>query len=531
MGIFMANTNNTYSRQSWGTRLGVILAVAGSAVGLGNFLRFPSIATQNGGGAFLIPYFAAFLLLGIPLCWVEWTMGRYGGRYSHGSGPGILDAVSGRKPFAKYLGAIGVFGPLLIFFYYIYIESWTLGYAYYALTGKLSGISNQEHLIHFLKGYQGLEKNEFFTSLRPAYFFFFITFLLNFGIIYLGIAGGIERVSKIAMPLLALLGIVLAVRVLTLGTPDPTRPDWNVSNGLGFLWNPDFERLRDPKVWLSAAGQVFFTLSVGIGVILTYASYLKPKDDVALSGLTASATNEFMEVVIGASMVIPAAVVFFGATQAVQIAQSGTFNLGFVTMPFIFTKMPWGGLFCVLWFLLLFIAGVTSSISILQPAISFLEDEFHFSRRRTVLLTGLVCFLMAQLAIFGLHLGMVDEMDFWGGTFLLVVFALIEVIFFAWVFGMDKAWKEIHAGASIRIPVIFRFIIKYVTPLYILIMLGYFMYDNFKGVFLMQAYGNTWEALRPIVFLRALLLLLFLGICWMIHYAWKQHPKRTRPIP
>ncbi|MCD6385374.1 sodium:calcium symporter, partial [Candidatus Sumerlaeota bacterium] len=118
------------AREVWATRIGVVLAVAGSAVGLGNFLRFPVQAAENGGGAFMIPYFIAFLLLGIPLCWVEWTMGRYGGRFSHGSAPGIFQSMW-RSPVAKYIGAIGIFGPLIIFFYYTYIESWTLGYAYY----------------------------------------------------------------------------------------------------------------------------------------------------------------------------------------------------------------------------------------------------------------------------------------------------------------------------------------------------------------------------------------------------------------
>ena len=516
-------------RQEWASKLGVVLAVAGSAVGLGNFLRFPSVATQNGGGVFLIPYFIAFLLLGIPMCWIEWGMGRYGGKYSHGSAPGILDAIGERKRSeAKYLGAIGIFGPLLIFFYYVVIESWTLGYAFYSLNGSVAAAAQKDQIVEFFNGYTGIKSNSIFPTITPMYAIFLITFVVNLAVLYLGISKGIETVNKIAMPMLVVVGIILAVRVLTLGAPDAQHPDWNVNAGLGFMWNPDFTKLTNPKVWLAAAGQIFFTLSVGIGVILTYASYLKPKDDVALSGLSAASANEFMEVVIGGSIVIPAAVVFFGSVKAVEIAQSSTFSLGFMTMPLIFAKMTGGPFFSFLWFLLLFLAGLTSSISILQPAISFLEDEYHYSRRRSLLLTGLVCFLFSQLAIFGITKGFVDEMDFWGGNILLVIFALIEVIYFAWVFGIERGWEELHRGADIKIPRLYRPIIKYITPLYIIIIMSAYLYSNFRGFVLMEAYGKTWIERMPVLILRLALFICFLFVCYLINVAWRRHAREGR---
>src|SRR3989338_2205899 len=194
--------------------------------------------------------------------------------------------------------------------------------------------------------------------MQYAYLFFLITFIINILIIYKGISGGIERLCKIAMPLLFIFGIIIAIRVLTLGAPDPSRPSWNFVNGLGFLWNPDFSALKSAKVWLAAAGQIFFTLSGGIGVILTYASYLSKGDDVVLSGLSAVSTNELAEVVLGGSIVIPAAFIFFGPVETTAIAQGGAFNLGFVTMPLIFGKLIWGGFFGAIWFLLLFLAGI-----------------------------------------------------------------------------------------------------------------------------------------------------------------------------
>jgi SNF family Na+-dependent transporter len=511
-------------REQWGSKLGVILAVAGSAVGLGNFLRFPAKAVLNGGGAFMIPYFVAFLLLGIPLMWVEWTLGRMGGQRGHGTAPGMFDKLDGTGRWAKYLGTIGVLGPFIILIYYMYIESWTLAYAWYSFTGHLPFGAGQVEMKAFLSGYQGLAQNQYFFSLGPALFFFAITFLINFAFIYRGVQGGIEKLSKYGMPVLIGIGILLAVRVLSLGTPDPLIPELSVKNALGFVWNPDFSQLSNARVWIEAAGQIFFTLSVGIGVILTYASYLKKNDDVALSGLTASATNEFCEVILGGSIVIPAAFIFLGgASGALTAAQSGTFNLGFVTMPMIFGKIPLGFIFSGLWFLLLFIAGITSSVSLIQPAISFLEDELKWNRKKSVLALGAVSLAACLPAIFFLGHGFVDELDFWGGTLFLVVFAAIEIILFSWVFGIEKGWKEMHQGAQMRIPAIYKPIIKYVTPAYLLILLGVWSYQQFWPFIAMKGVAPAdqpyqWAA-------RGLVFGLWAVIIGLVAWAWKRKSK------
>ncbi len=502
-------------RETWGTRLGIILAVAGSAVGLGNFLRFPVQAAQNGGGAFMIPYFIALLLLGIPLMWVEWTAGRYGGLFGHGTAPGIFQSLW-RNRFIKYFGIIGIFGPLVIFIYYTYIESWLLGYSFYALTGKYVSAAHGGLMKDFLMGYQGIVKNQFFHSLWPAYIFFVVTFLINFWFIKRGISKGIEKLCNIAMPILLLFGIIIVIRVLTLGAP--IRPDWNVLKGLGYLWNPDFSVLKDAKVWLAAAGQIFFTLSVGIGVILTYASYLKKDDDVVLSGLTAVGTNEFAEVVLGGSIVIPAAFMFFGPAVT-QIAQSGAFNLGFVTMPLIFTKVHFGQLFAFLWFMLLFLAGITSSISLIQPVVAFAQDEFDLTREKAVRIIGIIAFILCQPAIFFLKNGVVDELDFWGGTFCLVLFATIETILFAWSFGIDKAWKEMHHGADIKVPMIYRFILKYITPLFLFCILGFWFVQDGIPFILMK--GVSPENYPFIFGTRIILMLMLLVLAILVSIAWR----------
>jgi len=503
-------------RERWGSRLGVILAVAGSAVGLGNFLRFPVQAAKNGGGAFIIPYFISLFLLGIPLMWIEWTIGRFGGGFGHGTAPGIFQRLWRKNRFIKYFGVIGIFGPIAIFIYYTYIESWLFAYTFFPLRVDFSLISTKEEMVSFLNGYRGIVKNQYFSSILPAYSFFLITFSLNLLIIYFGVKRGIERVCKIAMPSLFLLALILVIRVLTL--KNQTNPEWSPLNGLGFLWNPYFSSLKDAKVWLSAAGQIFFTLSVGIGVILTYASYLSKDDDVLLSGLTSVSANEFAEVILGGSIVIPAAFVFFGPYGIREIANQGAFDLGFITMPLILKSLPFGKIFEILWFFLLFLAGLTSSISLAQPAVAFLEDEFNFTKNRSVLIFGIVCFLLSNLSILFLSKGVVDELDFWGGTFSLVVFATVETILFGWIFGIDRAWEEMHSGSDINLPKIYKFIIKYITPLFLIFILLFWTIQYAIPTLLLKNVGR--ENLPYILMTRIILLILFLSLCILVKISW-----------
>ncbi|MBW2366646.1 MAG: sodium-dependent transporter, partial [Deltaproteobacteria bacterium] len=511
----------TPKRDSWSSRLGVILAVSGSAIGLGNLLLFPGLAAQNGGGAFLIPYFLALVFLGIPLCWVEWTMGRYGGRYGHGSAPGIFNQMW-KQPCAKYVGVIGLMGPMVIFFWYSYVEAWCLGYAYHAILGDFAQMKTSAGLGSFLDSFISSE-----NGVPPAYKFFIITVLLNFIVIYFGVSKGIEKVSKFALPLLAILSVILLIRVLTLGTPDPAFPERSVLSGLGFVWNPSLEKLKEPKVWLTATGQVFFTLSVGIGVILTYASYIKKEEDIALSGLSACSVNTFFEVIIGGSVVVVAACVFFGTAATVEVSGS-PITLGFISMPRTLNYMPGGQILSVMWFILLFIACLTSSISILQPPISFMEDEFGASRRKSVALIGLICIGMAHFAIFS-PIG-IDELDFWSRNVFLVLFGLIEAIIFGWIFGIENGFKELHRGAEIKIPRFFKFTIKYITPTCIIVIFMAWLLDTEKGfwpVVTMNTEIYPEETHTAVLLLRIALIVLFILMCWAVAVAFKRQSRKT----
>ncbi|MEE2707990.1 MAG: sodium-dependent transporter [Gemmatimonadota bacterium] len=463
-------------REVWKSRIGLIFAMAGNAVGLGNFLRFPVQAATNGGGAFMIPYFIAFLLLGIPMMWVEWSVGRFGGKKGHGTTPGIFFHLWDH-PVAKYIGVLGIAIPAAFAVYYSYIQSWTLAYSYFSVTGSYFGITSQDDMVLFLSSFQGTTTSQFFSGLGTAYVFFLINLFIVTWVLARGVVHGIETLAKYAMPLLFIFALVLVVRVFTLGTPDPSMPDRSVMAGFAFIWNPDLSQLTNSSVWLAAAGQIFFSLGIGIGSMQTYASYLRAKEDVALTGLTTSMSNGFAEVVLGSSIAIPVAVAFFGITTTQAIAGGGPYDLGFASMPLIFQRLPLGQLFGMLWFGLLFFAGITSTVALTQTTMAFFQDEMGWTRIKSALTVGTVLFLGGNFVLFYYVHGVVGEFDFWVGTVGLVVFSLLEVLIYAWIFGMDNAWKEITEGAAIYIPRIFYYIIKYITPSLLIVLLSIWVYQ------------------------------------------------------
>jgi SNF family Na+-dependent transporter len=460
-----------------------VLAVAGSAVGLGNFLRFPGLAAQHGGGAFMVPYFCALIFLGIPICWAEWTMGKYGGQFGFNSAPAIF-GVLGRRPAWRYLGVLGVLIPVVIYMYYVYIESWCLQYAYNYLVGGINLGADKSKLVENSK--------KFFTSvtgdnadgvmlhgtLHQSVVFWLIVFAINFILIFRGVSRGIEIFCKYAVPLMALCAFVVLARVLTLE---------DVGSGLGFMWNPKpkvagetwYAQLFNPDVWLAATGQIFFSLSVGFGVIINYASYLKRKDDVVLSGLTASSTNEFFEVCLGGLITVPAAFLFLGASGLGKDVLDSSFALGFKTLPVVFEYMHFGHFFGFCWFFMLFLAAITSSLSMLQPAIAFLEEGLRIGRRASVTILGLITATGSFLCIwFSKNLAALDTMDFWVGTAMIYVLAMAQVFLFAWVFGADRGVKFAEDGAELRLPRLFKFVICYVSPLYLLVVFVMWCVNN-----------------------------------------------------
>jgi len=562
----MANGQATTPRKdSWNSRLGVILAVAGSAVGLGNFLRFPGQVAEYGGGAFMIAYFISFLLLGLPICWAEWTMGRHGGSFGFNSCPGIMGRIA-KHPAGKWLGIIGVIVPVIIYMYYVLIEAWCLGYAVNFAAGKMdfpTAAASEDFLYGFIGALEHGAGIGF--AMDQVGIYLLIAFTINFFLIYRGVAKGIELFCKFAMPLLIVVALVILVRVLTLDAPNPDAPQNSVRNGLGFMWNPtktfvvrelhtadgliELERVREfvgprareeaeqavanreaerqqiqdagqlpdgtqlealesaallaaldetvptlkiqrvglveqllsGKLWLAAAGQIFFSLSVGFGVIITYSSYMKKDDDIVLSGLAATSANEFAEVGIGGLMTIPAAYAFLG--MAGLAGMTSTFALGFIALPNVFSLMPGGQIFGFLFFFLLFLAAVTSSLSMLQPGIAFVEEALGIGRKQSVAILGFITVMgTCYVTYFSKGTMALDTMDFWAGTVLIYILATVQLILFGWVFGVERGFDEAHRGAALRIPSFYKVVIKYISPVILLAIFTVFVLQSFFGL-------------------------------------------------
>lgn len=463
----MAKTNDA----GWGSRVGLILAMAGNSVGLGNFLRFPVQAVENGGGAFIIPYLVCFLAMGIPLLFVEWSVGRLGGSLGNHSTPFILDGMDKRK-FWKYIGVFGIFTNIAVAAYYCYLESWTLTYVYHSVMDTFSG-QTQAQVANYFGNYVGFDGFE-------NVIFWVLCLLLNTWILSRGLSGGIEKVAKIGMPILLIFGAFLAYKAITIQAGEQGAIFDGVK-GLDFLWTPNYDSIWNGKVWLAAAGQIFFTLSIGMGSIQCYASYMKKKDDVALNAMSAGWMNGFVEVVLGASIIIPIAIGYFGIDGLKELlSEGGGLGLGFKTLPYLFEQ--WSGVLGIIagvaWFGLLFFAGVTSSLAMGTPVMGFLSDEFGFSMKKAAWTFGAIVLILGFPTVLFFDYGVFDEYDYWAGTVSLVVFAFAEIILFSWVFGIKKGWHEITLNADIKVPIIFKYIILVVTPLILAIVL----FSSFPGI-------------------------------------------------
>ncbi len=520
--------------ENWSSNLGVVLAVAGSAIGFGNFLRFPGLAAQYGGGAFMIAYFCAFLLMGIPLSWVEWAIGRKGGRLGGHSSASIFYLIAQTKCW-KYLGLVSVIVPLAISMYYIALEGWTLGYAWHTAVGDLNLSSSAEYGDFFTR-FTGIGADgAVFTGGESTLLIFFLLALgANFYLIFRGVNKGIEWFSKVSMPILVITAFIILGRVLTMGTPDAAHPERNVNEGLGYMWNPDkvmlvdtttkktigmvpagataeeesalitrlqeeypkatiakeeitlLKGLMNPELWITAAGQIFYSLSIGFGIVCTYASYVRRRKDIALGSLTANAANEVAEVGLAGMMIIPAAVSLLGVAAA---AGTSTFGLGFNVLPQVFNSMPGGQIFGTLFFVLLSIGAITSAISITQPAVAFVEEFWNLSRTQSVSLIAMLLGVGSLIVIwFTDGLLALDTLDFWLGTMSLYVSSALFLIVFRFVWGTPSGLAELRSGALMPIGRGIAFVINWITPA---IMIGIFLAWLYQNLFVKQSYHIT----------------------------------------
>lgn len=443
----MSSNNEVKPREQWGSKIGFILAASGSAVGLGNLWRFPFMAGQNGGGAFVLIYFAILIIVGFTLMLAELTIGR----------KTQLSPVGAYRSLDKrftWVGAIGVLAGFLILSFYSVVGGWVIRYIVKAVTGAFT-ISDPEIL-------GGLFVN-FITSPAEPLLYHLIFMVLTLGIVIGGISGGIEKYSKILMPSLFIMMILIMIRSLTLP---------NAMEGVKFLLVPDFSKI-DGGVILAALGQVFFSLSLGMGAMITYGSYLSKDEDLISSSIQIPIIDTAIALIAG--LAILPAVFSFGFDP-----QGGP-GLLFITLPAVFSQMPLGSVFGVIFFTLVLFAALTSSISLLEVTVSYVVDEWKWSRKMASIILGGIIFLMGIPSSLGMGVwsnitiimgkDIFDSVDFLASNVFLPLGGMMLCIFIGWFWGIDKALAEITNNGKLNFALAgaWSFLIKFVAPVAILI--------------------------------------------------------------
>ena len=442
-------------RENWGSKTGFILAAAGSAIGLGNIWKFPYIAGENGGASFIIVYLVCIAIIGLPVLIAEILIGRTTQR----DPVGAFRKLSNSKFWAG-VGGMGIVGGFLILSFYAVIAGWSLGYIVEALKGSFFNFTEPTSSANYFGNLVG----DIYWIL--GYFILFM--LITVVIVWSGIQKGIERGSKIMMPILLILLLVLMIRGLTLE---------GAENGMKFLWDPDWSKIN-PQSVLIALGHAFFTLSLGMGAMLTYGSYMSKKTNVPTSALQI--------VILDTVIALIAGIAIFTSVFAVGLDPAAGPGLIFHTLPSVFIKMPGGYIFSILFFVLLSIAALTSSISLLQVVVSYFTDERGWPRHKAVIIlasfitllgipSALSFNVLADFKIFDKNF--FDIIDFIASNVLLPLGGLLISIFVAWVWGFDKALVNLREGAENLFdnnPLVIKFwqiFLRYFAPILIFLVL------------------------------------------------------------
>ena len=509
--------NLEQNRGAWSSKVGFIIAAAGSAIGLGNIWRFPYVAGQNGGAAFVLLYIIFVVLIGLPVMIAELSIGRNTKKNPVGAFKKLFP-----KSMWKITGGIGVATGIGILSFYGVIAGWTMQYSFKSILtpnyinyteeqgkslwqdyisdsenkrialiknniiqGSDKNLSNEKidnswiefsHAKDFSsfkdKKLSQLHTNKIFTDfvadpfLSLLYLFIFLT--LTSIVVMAGVSGGIERWSKILMPVLFVLLIILAIRSITLE---------GASKGLQFYLQPDFSKIRLETV-PRALGQALFSLSLGMGTMLTYGSYISKRDNLMSSAA--------LVVLFDTIIAILAGLVMFPALFAMGMDPAGGAGLVFVVLPSIFAKMPGGMFFGAGIFILLSIAALTSTISLLEVPVAFLVDEKKWNRKKAALLTGLAAFVLGIPAAlsFGasswlsniplLKIGFLDFMNMLFGNYSLTIGSLLIAVFAGYKWGVGSVIKEVESSDNVfQAKYIWAFLIRFICPVAIAIILSY----------------------------------------------------------
>ena len=435
------------TRESFGSRFGALVAMAGSAVGLGNLWRFPYLVGENGGAAFIIVYILLSFMICLPIFVSEFVIGRRSQKNAYAA---FRDLSGGS--WWRWIGLFTIIVPLIVLSYYSVIGGWSIEYMLKACSFSFTGNDSQSAMSTMFAD---------FVSAPWAPLICQTTFLLvTTLIVVVGIKDGIERFSKVMMPLLFV--IVLAIAIYSLTLP-------GASKGVDYLFNPDFSKITG-KACAAALGQAFFSLSLGFGTILTYASYVDKKENIMFQS-TATAVSDLMFALIAGVAIMPA-VFAFGLNP-----QSGP-GLVFETLPFVFGQMPAGGFIAILFFVALLVAALTSSISMLEVAVAFLVEEKGLSRVVSCVILFVVCWVVG--AVCSLSFGPLADVKFFGrsifdffdnlsSNILMTLGSLMTVLFVGWRLKRTDIYEEFTNGGTlsqnVRIFGVLWFLIRYIAPI------------------------------------------------------------------
>lgn len=436
-------------RGNFGSKLGVILASAGSAVGLGNIWRFPYETGNHGGAAFILIYLGCILLLGLPIMIAEFLIGRH----SQANTARAYQILAPGTQW-RWVGRMGVLAGFLILGYYSVVAGWTLEYIFEAVSNSFAGKTPAE----FISSFQSFSSNPW----RPALWLTLFLLATHF-IIVKGVEKGIEKSSKIMMPTLFIIILILVGCSVTLP---------GAGKGIEFLLKPDFSKV-DGNVFLGAMGQAFFSLSLGMGCLCTYASYFSKNTNLTRTAFSVGIIDTFVAVLAG--------FIIFPAAFSVGIQPDAGPSLIFITLPNVFQQAFSGipilaYIFSVMFYVLLALAALTSTISLHEVVTAYLHEEFNFTRGKAARLVTTGCILLGILCslslgvtkgftIFGL--GMFDLFDFVTAKLMLPLGGLLISIFTGWYLDKKLVWSEITNNGTLKVPTykLIIFILKYVAPI------------------------------------------------------------------
>lgn len=447
-------------KAKFGSKIGLIAATVGSAVGLGNVWRFPAETQANGGAAFLLVYIICVFVLGIPVMIAEFSLGRGG----NSDAAGVFSKLSPRKKW-WIIGAVAILASYLIMSFYMVVAGWTLEYLWQSLTGSLYSVSSssgsgmlEQHFLHKMQDY-------IMRDAQPLIMTYIVLFI-NLGVLIMGVQKGIEKASNILMPVLFVILLVFAIVSVTLP---------KAGEGLAFFLSPDFSKVT-PKVIVNALGQAFFSLSLGMGILITYSSYFPSKTNLGKTALTVSMLDMLVAVLMGV-IIFPAVMSFDLNNQSLEGA-----TLVFVTLPEVFMQMPFTQFWSTLFFVLLLVAALSSTISLAEVSVAFLQDHFGMARAKACVCVIAPLFLLSSLCslsqgslghilIFGRNI--FDFLDFFATNLLLPLVACGTCVYLGWFAPKNLCKHQVTNNG--RLPqwsynLVFP-LIRYIAPVLIAVVL------------------------------------------------------------